>query len=551
MRQIKYLSIVSIAILAFFLLMTLSVGAESLGSGWGYYQVTSAPPGASVSLDGYYQGTTPISLPISVDAPPGHTIKVEKDGYETWEQYEGRSPGNGMTIHINAKLVSLYPTTPQRPTRTSYPTKTKIIGGGTGYYYIASTPPGADVKFDGTVKGQTPITVSVSTDGAPGHLISISKDGYQTWSTREPGNPMDGETVSLVAVLVPIPPVTTNPTSLTSSIFVKSIPSGGVVTLDGGSGQIAPTSFVGVSPYYHTIRVMLSGYQVWSNGIYVNPGETKTLTASLIRIGPKNGWISVNSIPSGADVYIDGSYRGYTALTTGDLAPGDHTVELRLSGYQTWKSTSTVTPGGTNTLSVTMTKNPQKSTTGDISVNSNPAGASVYLNGNYKGDTQLNDGLDIVGLNTGTYTLLLKLTGYNDYTSNVNIAADQVSAIKAELVKSATSPTTGQIDIGSDPSGADIYLDNAYKGITPLTLQNVEAGDRTVVLKMEGYTDWSGTMKISGGQIAQINAKMQVSGQSTATSEIPTTKSRLSIIPIIAAICSIGLIFVTRKKKNR
>ncbi len=601
------------------LIITSPVNCAEVGGGFGYYYVTSSPSGASVSLDGSFQGLSPINLPIHVDATPGHTIKVEKDGYETWEQYQSGNPGEGDTVNIYAQLVSSFKPVTLPPT----------IGGGKGYYSISSSPSGADISFDGVPKGTAPVVVEVSTDGTPGHVIAASKSGYLPWQQSETGNPMQGETVYVVADMQPVSPitpppgsgkgyysvtslpagssvimdgqneglspvvievstdgapghtftvtkagyqtwkwtdpgnpkrdetvpvyaelvpVTTVPTQTTGSIFVQSVPSGAVATLDGGYGQITPTSFVGVNPYYHTVQVMLPGYQVWTNTVYVNQGETKTITANLVPVGPKNGWISINSIPSGADIYIDNSYRGYTPSTIGGLSPGDHNVELRLAGYQTWKGTSTVTAGGTNTVTVTLTKNQPQTKTGDISVISNPGGASVSLNGNYQGDTKLVDGLDIVGLNPGSYTMLLKKTGYNDYTTTVNVVADQVATINAALVKSSTPSSTGVIDINSQPTGADIYLDNAYKGITPLTLSNIPAGDHNVILKMNGYTDWTTTVTIKGGDTAQLSATMQptaVTTTQTAT-EVPTKKSPVQPIFVIGALLFGSLYFISR-----
>jgi hypothetical protein len=71
------------------------------------------------------------------------------------------------------------------------------IGGGVGYYDISSSPSDATVIFDGINKGTTPVVVEVSTSGTPGHSLSISKEGYRTYTDHLTGNPGEGQTVDI------------------------------------------------------------------------------------------------------------------------------------------------------------------------------------------------------------------------------------------------------------------------------------------------------------------------------------------------------------------
>jgi hypothetical protein len=51
------------------------------------------------------------------------------------------------------------------------------------------------------------------------------------------------------------------------------------------------------------------------------------------------------------------------------------------------------------------------------------------------------------------------------------------------------TPSFGRISVTSNPSGATIYLDNAIKGLTPLTVDSVPNGNHVVVLRLDGYQD--------------------------------------------------------------
>lgn len=80
----------------------------------------------------------------------------------------------------------------------------------------------------------------------------------------------------------------------------------------------------------------------------------------------------------------------------------------------------------------------------------------------------------------------------------------------------ATLPSTGNISVVSIPPGANIYLDNEYKGLTPLTLKNVENGNRVVLIRLAGYQDYTDMVPVLGNT--------------------PTVSARLVPIPISTTI---------------
>jgi len=95
--------------------------------------------------------------------------------------------------------------------------------------------------------------------------------------------------------------------------------------------------------------------------------------------------------------------------------------------------------------------------------------------------------------------------------------------------------TTGHVSISSSPAGADVYLDNAYKGITPLPLSDVPAGSHAVLIQMSGYTDWKGTTLVTAGQSVTLSGSMV---------EIPvtttTTKAGSGEVGVVTGIVSLA-----------
>jgi len=59
-------------------------------------------------------------------------------------------------------------------------------------------------------------------------------------------------------------------------------------------------------------------------------------------------------------------------------------------------------------------------------------------------------------------------------------------------------PSYGNISVSSTPSGANVSLDNVYKGLTTLTMEDIANGDHIVIVKFTGYQDWTRTVTVLG-----------------------------------------------------
>jgi hypothetical protein len=60
------------------------------------------------------------------------------------------------------------------------------------------------------------------------------------------------------------------------------------------------------------------------------------------------------------------------------------------------------------------------------------------------------------------------------------------------------TPAFGSIAVTSTPHGANVYLDNAYRGFTPLTLDTVPNGNHVVTIRLDGYEESSKTIVVMG-----------------------------------------------------
>jgi len=288
-----------------------------------------------------------------------------------------------------------------------------------GYISVISSPSGATVFCDEDEVGVTPVIIPISQNATPPHTITLQKTGFQDWTTTLTRNPEPGTAETISATL------TGGEDS--GTIKVISEPAGATVTCDGVNTQITPYSYQGVSPGKHDITLTIDGYIPYSTTITVASGAESVVSAVLSR-GDLNdsGSLSVSSDPTGATVTIDGTQEKKTPYTYTNIQPGTYSVEIKKSGYTSYTKTVKITSGADSKISASLSP---VTTTGSLTVNSDPSGASIYLNGVYRGISPIH----IDSLDSGIYTIKAEKSSYKTETEIINLIAGQENSASLSL----------------------------------------------------------------------------------------------------------------------
>jgi hypothetical protein len=414
------------------------------------------------------------------------------------------------------------------------------IGGDQGWIEIRCNVDGARVYFDGVEKGVISggsLTVPVYSTATPYNSFTVEKSGYIPDSGELP-MPASGETRTVYATLNPVP--TPVPPVNYGSVYVESSPSGASVYFNGNYRGSAPLTISEVWPGSYTIQAELNGYRTYTTTTSVSSGTRSTVYCPLSPLDT-TGSLYILSNPANAKVVLDGLDRGNTPLTLNKLASGTHILELDHAGYYDWKSTVDVPAGGTKTVSSTLNPMPV-STAGWVYVSSSPGGASVVLDGTNYGQTPGSGSLKLNNIGVGVHTVTLTLSGYQPYTAGVTVYANTVSEVSALLQPAGTKPGNGELSVSSTPSGANVFVDNNFVGITPLTLKEIPAGSHLVMVRLAGYQDYETTTSVNAGATSTIAA-----GLSPA---VPTTQQKSGTIPLIACGALLVLVLFTVKKNQ-
>jgi len=398
---------------------TWTIEPTSAGGGKGWITTYCNVDGATVSFNGAPQGTTSggsLTVAVSPSGTPVTTITVSKYGYSTWEGPLSHMPEDQETVSVYATINPL-----------STPTTTPPVQYGT--IYAQSTPSGAQIYMNGNFYGYAPITIPNLAPGS--YSMKASLSGY-TPDTRTV-TVYSGQTTYYSPVLQQSP----QPSRSTGTVYVTSSPDHALVYVDGNYQGKAPLT-VTLYPGSHAFRLTLSGYNDYTTTVYVNGGTAQNLNA--VMTSATYGSVAITSLP-GASVYMDSNLMGKIpssgTLTLNNIVSGNHLFKLTATGYNDWMNTiyvrgNTMTPF-TATLIPLGTPVPA---TGSLNIASMPTGSEVYLDNIFKGYTPAL--LD--GITPGEHQVLLKYTGFMDYTTTVTVVSGQTTPLSVSL-QAAPSPT--------------------------------------------------------------------------------------------------------------
>jgi hypothetical protein len=156
----------------------------------------------------------------------------------------------------------------------------------------------------------------------------------------------------------------------------------------------------------------------------------------------------------------------------------------------------------------------KRNSLGRLKVVSSPT-AQVFINNVSSGKTPFEN----ADLEVGEYTVRLVPEGNDKNTvkweGKVSVYRNTLTYVSRELgtsevtsagevltvVKMLTNPkgNTGEVAIETEPTGAIVFLDNDEKGVAPLVLQDIPAGDHELSVFLPGFFRRSQKIKVEKG----------------------------------------------------
>ncbi|MEZ4250299.1 MAG: PEGA domain-containing protein [Polyangiales bacterium] len=277
--------------------VTLPVLLEAQAPSTGSLLVASDVSGAAVYVDGTPRGTTPTVIDGLTEGD--HVVEVRSNDASQQPHRE--------TIRVVAGQ------------RTTVSATLRAAPAQNGTLRIIANAPGAVISVDGEVVGNAPATAA---NLAPGeHIVEARAEGYQPLQqpvTIEPGRQ---RVISLELRAVERAP---------GRIIVNANVGGAQVLVNNEDRGHVPVVLEGIPVGTYAIVVRAAGYEEHRETCTTGPGRDCQVTARLEPIGTL---VRVEANAPGAVFVVDGEVRGPVPWE-GNVAVGEHTIEVRAPGYR-------------------------------------------------------------------------------------------------------------------------------------------------------------------------------------------------------------------------
>ena len=240
-------------------------------------------------------------------------------------------------------------------------------------------------------------------------------------------------------------------------------------------------------------------------------GESNTVTISpeADKVYLMDGWadqkltVVVSCAKAGADVWLDGVYRGKTGadmtLNVKDVMAGHHTVKVQL-GEDTAEQQIEVTSDKVYfNIELKSAAHLQQF----VVFNVTPADALVIFDGT---PIRVNSGTASKRVKFGTYSYTVSAKDFHTYSGSVTVNdMKNKSIVKVDL-----KPAHGWISItGTSADGSYVYLADELIGQAPLKTDRLASGTYSIRLIKDLYKSYETTVTVTDGNVTTISPVLQ------------------------------------------
>ena len=210
--------------------------------------------------------------------------------------------------------------------------------------------------------------------------------------------------------------------------------------------------------------------------------------------GAPKASIRVTTDPPDAHCYLDGKEIITAPNEFKGVSRGMHKLRITKVGYESLETQLQVQ--GTEHQELSFTLKPLKAS---LHVDTEPPGAMLYLNDQLLGNTPL----DWTTIEAGSHKLRITLAGYEEYENTIYFARGEEKRLHIILVKELEG-----LEVISNPSGADVYVDSKPAGQTPLAIQVPPGEHEILVAKDATYEDYATKISLSKGQSKKLTVTL-------------------------------------------
>ncbi|MBO4605627.1 MAG: PEGA domain-containing protein [Bacteroidales bacterium] len=258
-------------------------------------------------------------------------------------------------------------------------------------------------------------------------------------------------------------------------------------------------AFIAEGRYYFQVESRF--YETWAQDVDIKKGM-KEINVSL---KPSFGLLKLNTVPEGADVFVDGEFIGTTPIVQSDkIAKGDHSIMFRKKDYYVANQKISVKGDGSVQTVQSVTLKPQFGTVTVLCddkeaelVITDPSGSEVFR-GKSGEKVQLNSQL----------TYKIESNRPSHIPQSRGIIGSTIEGRAVDVKVDAPVPIYGELQISSTPSRAEVLIDGKSAGMTIFS-QTILIGEHLVELQKDGYEPLRFVVMIERDKTTQISKELQ------------------------------------------
>ena len=206
-----------------------------------------------------------------------------------------------------------------------------------------------------------------------------------------------------------------------ANVEVQSEPAGAKIFSGDDEVGITP-AVVQLLEGTHELTVAKDGFSAWDGNVVAAPNVAQTLPT--IRLQAADARLLVNTIPRGANVTVNGRYRGQSPITL-SLSPDiDYQIGMSKAGYGVTSRSLRLQSAASETITVDLSAR-----VGTVTVNVQPPDAVVFVDGRARGT-----GKTIVRLSSAPHRIEVKRQGFSDWSRTITPRPGYPQTVSASLL---------------------------------------------------------------------------------------------------------------------
>ncbi len=239
----------------------------------------------------------------------------------------------------------------------------------------------------------------------------------------------------------------------------------------------------------HVVRLQ-KGLQAASRAVFIAPDE---VTTEELVLTLSKGNLKIITEPAGVELLLDYDSKGTTPLLLTDLPVGSYHLKFKKNGFVDYSQIVSVIENETSVLSAKMIP------LAILTLSSNPPECPVFLDDSLVGKTPLYD----LQLRPGFHRIRMKKSGFISLQKDISLSAGKVTLLQFDLIPTAS------IAVISEPPEARLYLNSVFKGVTPLTLTDLDSGQYHLKLVHDQHEDYFAEIHLRSGMSKQLNLRLE------------------------------------------